>query len=75
MTSLLLRLMAALLYLALTLAILRGIAPAMISTDSTPVVLIGFVLIAAWLIGSICIATHLINKHRAPAAHKEEEIQ
>lgn len=75
MTALLLRLLAALLYLALTLAILRGIAPAMISADSTPVVLIGFLLIAAWLIGSVCIAANLINKRRAPAAPKEEEVQ
>jgi len=68
-----LRLLTALLYLALTIVILRGIAPAMISTDSTMVVVLGFSLIAFWLIGSICLVTHLLNKRRSSAANTKEE--
>lgn len=62
-------------YLAITVAVLRGVAPAMISSDSTPLVLIGFLLLAIWLISSICLANHLINKRRVPAATNEEEVQ
>ncbi|NBF13056.1 hypothetical protein [Pseudomonas sp. Fl4BN1] len=68
-----LRLLMALLYLALTLAILRGIAPAMISTDSTPMVILGLSLIALWLISSICLAIHLFKKRRSSAATTKEE--
>lgn len=66
-------LVCALLYLAVSLAVLRFIAPAFISSQSTELVLIGFALVAVWLIGSAVGAYHLFKKRRTPAATTKEE--
>lgn len=73
--DLLINLTCALLYMAISLVVLRFVAPALVSSDSDALVIIGLALIAIWLIGSITLAYHLINKRRAPAAITEEEDQ
>lgn len=68
-------LVCALLYLAVSLAVLRFIAPALVSSNSDALVIIGLALIAIWLVGSITLAYHLFNKRRASAAITKEEDQ
>lgn len=71
--DLMIALTGALLYLALSLAVLRFIAPALISSESDIQVVLGFTLIGVWLIASISLAYQLLNKRRAPAATTKEE--
>lgn len=66
-------LVCALLYLAVSLAVLRFIAPALVSSNSDALVIIGLALIAIWLIGSAVGAYHLFTKRRTPAATTKEE--
>ncbi|UBM27155.1 hypothetical protein K8374_09450 [Pseudomonas sp. p1(2021b)] len=73
--DLLIVLISALLYLAVSLAVLRYIAPALISSQSDGLVMIGFALLGVWLVVSMLLANHLINKRRAPAANTKEEDQ
>lgn len=73
--KLLLILAYAAMYLAFSLAVLRFIAPALISSESDGQVIIGFALLAAWLIGSITLAYHLFTKSRISAAITKEEDQ
>ncbi|WP_256825537.1 hypothetical protein [Pseudomonas juntendi] len=73
--DLLINLTCALLYLVISLAVLRFIAPVLISSESDGLVIIGFALVAIWLISSITLAYHLFNKRRAPAAITKEEDQ
>ena len=73
--DLLINLTCAFLYLVISLAVVRFIAPALISSESDGLVIIGFALLAIWLIASITIAYHLFNKRRAPAAIIKEEDQ
>ncbi|ANY85955.1 hypothetical protein [Pseudomonas putida] len=62
-------------YFAFSLAVLRFIAPALISGKSDILVIIGLALIAIWLIWSITLAYYLLTKRRAPAATTQEEDQ
>lgn len=71
--ELLIALTGALLYLAMSLAVLRFIAPALISSELDIQVVLGFTLIGAWLIASISLAYQLLNKRRASAATTKEE--
>ncbi len=73
--DLMIALTGALLYLTLSLAVLRFIAPALISSESDIQVVFGFTLIGVWLITSISLFAHLFNKRRAPAATTKEEDQ
>jgi hypothetical protein len=70
---LLLRLLSATFYLALSFVLLRGICPALISAESDVMVFLGFGLIALWLIASICLAAHLFANRRELAANTKEE--
>ncbi|MFJ4056541.1 hypothetical protein ACIPZC_24265 [Pseudomonas sp. NPDC089743] len=63
------------LYVAMSLVVLRFVAPALISSDSDALVIIGLALIAIWLIGSITLAYYLLTKRRASAANTQEEDQ
>jgi hypothetical protein len=73
--KLLLMLTYVVMYLAFSLAVLRVIAPALISSQDDSFVLFGFVLIATWLVWSIALAYHLFTKRRVPAATTKEEHQ
>ena len=73
--KLLLVLTYAVMYLAFSLAVLRLIAPALISSGSDGMVIIGFALIAAWVVCSITLASHLFIKRRTTAAITKEEDQ
>lgn len=73
--DLLINLICALLYAVISLAVLRFVAPALISSESDGLVIIGLALIATWLIGSLTLAYHLFNKRRASAAITKEEDQ
>ncbi|MND86144.1 hypothetical protein D3C76_103290 [compost metagenome] len=73
--DLLINLTCSFLYLAISLAVLRFIAPALISSESDGLVIIGLTLVVIWLIASITLAYHLLNKRRAPAAITKEEDQ
>lgn len=73
--DLLINLICAFLYLVVSLAVLRFIAPALISSESDGLVIIGLTLVVIWLIASITLAYHLFNKRRAPAAITKEEDQ
>ncbi|HGY9636482.1 TPA: hypothetical protein ACOJPK_001921 [Pseudomonas putida] len=73
--DLLINLTCAFLYVVISLAVLRFVAPALVSSDSDALVAIGLALIAIWLIGSLTLAYHLFNKRRASAAITKEEDQ
>lgn len=73
--DLLINLTCAFLYLVISLAVLRFIVPALVSSDSDGLVIIGLTLIAIWLIASITLAYHIFNKRRAQAAITKEEDQ
>lgn len=73
--DLMIALTSALLYLALSLAVLRFIAPALISSQSDALVVVGLTLIGIWLVATACLANHLLNKRRAQAAITKEEDQ
>ncbi|AYN09502.1 hypothetical protein [Pseudomonas putida] len=73
--DLLINLTCAFLYLVISLAVLRFISPALISSDSDGLVVIGVALVAIWLIASITLAYHLFNKRRPEAATTKEENQ
>lgn len=73
--DLLIGLIGALLYLAISLAVLRFIAPALISSQSSELVALGFTLIAIWLVVTITFAYHLFTKRRPSAATTKEEDQ
>ncbi|WP_425327970.1 hypothetical protein [Pseudomonas nitroreducens] len=57
----------ALLYAALTLALLGGVAPAMVSSTDSLLVGLGFFIPGVWLIGTGCLGLHLYLKFRACA--------
>lgn len=59
--------LAALLYAAVTLAVLGGVAPAMVSSSDDILVVSGFALATAWLLATGCIALHITNRIRASA--------
>ena len=71
--DLLINLTCAFLYLVISLAVLRFIAPALVSSDSDGLVIIGLALVAIWLIASIVLAYHLFTKRRTQAATTKEE--
>ncbi|WP_444757169.1 hypothetical protein [Pseudomonas sp. A014] len=71
--NLLIAVTSALIYLAISLAVLRFIAPALVSSKDDALVVIGFTLIGIWLVASIGLLNHLVNKRRAPAATTKEE--
>ncbi|MFW7263782.1 hypothetical protein [Pseudomonas juntendi] len=73
--DLLINLTCAFLYAVISLAVLRFIAPSLVSSESDALVIIGLALIAIWLMGSIALAYHLFNKRRASAAITKEEDQ
>ncbi|WP_054890604.1 hypothetical protein [Pseudomonas sp. NBRC 111129] len=73
--DLLINLTCAFLYVVISLAILRFVVPALVSSDSDALVAIGLALIAIWLIGSLTLACHLFNKRRASAAITKEDDQ
>lgn len=73
--DLLIGLISVLLYLVVTLAVLRYIAPALISSQSSELVALGFALIAIWLVGTITFAHLLLTKRRLSAATTKEEDQ
>lgn len=73
--DLLINLTCAFLYVVISLAILRFVAPALVSSDSDALAAIGLALIAIWLIGSLTLAYHLFNKRRVSAAITKEEDQ
>jgi len=62
-------------YTALSLIVLLGISPALISARSDILVLAGFMVPAVWLTASLCIASHFFNKRRKSAAHTTTEKQ
>ncbi|ANI16797.1 hypothetical protein A9C11_23740 [Pseudomonas citronellolis] len=66
--------LALLLTLAMTVAVLGGVAPALVSSDDTALVAVGFLLPALWLLGLACAGLHLFNKRRR-AAHATKEDQ
>lgn len=57
-----LRGLAFLIWFAATLAVVRGIAPMMISSRDDIAVVLGFLLAAVWLLGSACYGYHLITR-------------
>lgn len=59
--------LAALAYAALSIALLGGIAPAMVSSTDSVLVGLGFLVPAVWLIGTGCLALHIVLKFRACA--------
>lgn len=73
--DLLINLTCAFLYLVISLAVLRFIAPALISSKSDGLVIIGFAMVVIWLIASITLAYHIFNKRRTSAAITKEEDQ
>ena len=68
---LLLALLAFFLWLGLSLALLRGLAPAMVSSRDTPMVIAGFAIPFIWLAATAALAWHLLTKRRAAATPKE----
>lgn len=59
--------LAALAYAALSLVLLGGVAPAMVSSKDSLLVGLGFMVPGIWLIGTGCLALHLTLKFRACA--------
>lgn len=70
-TRLFLALMGFLIWAALSLALLRGWAPALVSSRDTAMVILGFALPFVWLAATVAIAWHLLTRCRA-AANPEE---
>ena len=70
-TRLFFTLMGFLVWATLSLALLRGWAPALVSSRDTAMVILGFTLPFVWLPASAAIAWHLITRRRA-AANPEE---
>ncbi|WP_278438364.1 hypothetical protein [Pseudomonas oryzihabitans] len=70
-TRLFLVLMGFLLWAALSFALLRGWAPALVSSRDTAMVILGFVLPFIWLAATASIAWHLFTRRRAAATSKE----
>lgn len=73
--DLLIGLIGTLLYIFISIAVLRFIAPALISSQSNELVALGFMLIAIWLVATITFAFHLYTKRRSAAAITKEEDQ
>lgn len=59
------------LWAGLSLALLRGWAPALVSSRDTGMVILGFVLPLIWLAASASIGWHLYTRRRAAANPKE----
>lgn len=59
--------LAALLYAAFSVALLGGMAPAMVSSTDSLLVGLGFLIPAVWLIGTACLVLHFTLKCRACA--------
>lgn len=67
--------LATLLYLALSLAIFGGVAPAMVSSSDSTLVIAGFALAAIWLLATGAITLHLVNRHLRNKDAKKEAQQ
>lgn len=59
------------LWLGLSLALLRGWAPALVSSRDTVMVILGFALPLIWLAATATLAWHLFTKRRSAANPKE----
>lgn len=57
--------LAAAAYLAVSFTLLRGIAPALVSSRDSLMVAFGFAIPVLWLAASASTALHLFNQHRA----------
>lgn len=61
--------LAALAYAALSLVLLGGVAPALVSSKDTLQAGLGFLVPAVWLIASGCLALHFFIKFRHQAVN------
>jgi len=66
-----LTLMAFFAWLALSVLLLRGWVPALVSSRDTALVLFGFAIPFVWLAANAALAWHLFTKRRAAATHTE----
>ncbi|EMI6701322.1 hypothetical protein JVX99_29300 [Pseudomonas aeruginosa] len=64
---------AALAYAALSVALLGGIGPALVSSRDDVLVFAGFAIPGVWLIASVCLGIHLANTRREQAATTSKE--
>lgn len=58
-------------WLGLSFVLLRGWAPALVSSRDTDLVILGFALPFVWLAATAAVAWHLFTKRRAAANPKE----
>lgn len=66
-----LAMMGFLVWAALSIALLRGWAPALVSSRDTAMVILGFALPFVWLAANVAIAWHLFTRRRAAATPEE----
>ncbi|WP_145012406.1 hypothetical protein [Pseudomonas oryzihabitans] len=58
-------------WLSLSGALLRGFAPALVSSRDTAMVILGFAIPPIWLAASAAVAWYLLTKRRTAATSKE----
>lgn len=70
-TRLFLALIAFFLWAALSIALLRGWVPTLVSSRDTAMVILGFALLFVWLAANAAVAWHFFTKRRTAAIPKE----
>ncbi|MBH9406298.1 hypothetical protein I5K83_31080 [Pseudomonas aeruginosa] len=60
-------------YAGLSVALVGGIGPALVSSRDDVLVFAGFAIPGVWLIASVCLGIHLANPRREQAATTSKE--